>query len=118
MSKNTKEPTAFQRRVLKALWLLSTARNIFVVVICGVMCWLLETHLGSSPVILTGHVEQGLPRVQVPPFEARIGNETYGFIDLVSTMGSGCLVIPLLSFLESIAIAKVFCEYLDLRLYL
>ncbi|KAG7189459.1 hypothetical protein KM043_017155 [Ampulex compressa] len=108
--KNTKMPSRIQRFAEKLLWLLSTARNILVVIVCAVMCWLLEEHLGSSPVILTGHVKQGLPEFRLPPFQARVGNETYEFFDMVSALGSGCLVIPLLSLLESISIAKVFYE--------
>lgn len=110
ISKDTKVPSTFQIILLKFLWLLSTARNILVVVICAVMCWLFELHLGSSPVILTGHVKQGLPDFKLPPFESRVGNETYGFFNMVSVMGSGCFVVPLLSLLETIALAKVFCK--------
>ena len=108
--KDVKMPTTFQKILLKFLWLFSTARNILVVVVCAIICWLLETHLGSSPVILTGYVKQGLPDVQLPPLEAQVGNETYGFAYMVSTMGSGCFVVPLLSLLETIALAKVFCK--------
>ncbi|XP_012283907.1 sodium-independent sulfate anion transporter [Orussus abietinus] len=110
VSADTKVPSVMQRALLKVLWLVSTARNILVVVACAIACWALEERLGTSPVILTGHVKQGLPRVRVPPFRAHVGNETYDFVDIVSTLGSGCLVIPLLSLLESIAIAKVFSE--------
>lgn len=96
--------------VTKSVWLISTARNIIVVIVCAVMCFLLEKHLGESPVILTGHVKQGLPEFRLPPFEARVGNETYTFIDMISALGTGCLVLPMLSLLETISIAKVFSE--------
>jgi sodium-independent sulfate anion transporter 11 len=109
---NTKIPSIWQQSLAKFLWLISTARNILVVLSCAVGCWLLEKHLGSSPVVLTGHVKQGLPDVSVPPFKGNIGNETYDFLDMVSVMGSGCIVVPLLSILETIAIAKAFCKYL------
>ncbi|XP_051175827.1 sodium-independent sulfate anion transporter-like isoform X2 [Leptopilina boulardi] len=109
-SKDTRVPTILQIILLKFLWLFSTARNILVVVVCAVMCWLLEIHLGSSPFILTGHVKQGLPDFKLPPMESRVGNETYGFFNMVSIMGSGCFVVPLLSLLETIALAKVFSD--------
>lgn len=108
--KNTKVPSQLQRAITKLLWLFSTARNIIVVIICAIMAWLIEIHRGESPVILTGHVKQGLPEFRVPPFETRIGNETYTFFDMISSLGSGCVVIPMLSLLESISIAKVFCK--------
>jgi sodium-independent sulfate anion transporter 11 len=110
VSKNTKVPSQLQQVVTKLLWLISTARNIIVVIVCAVMCWLLEEHLGESPVILTGHVKQGLPEFHLPPFESQVGNETYTFIDMISSLGTGCLVVPMLSLLETISIAKVFCK--------
>lgn len=110
VTKNTKVPSQLQQVVAKLLWLISTARNIIVVIVCAVMCWLLEQHLGESPVILTGHVKQGLPDFRLPPFETQIGNETYTFIDMISALGTGCLVVPMLSLLETISIAKVFCK--------
>ncbi|KAL6261738.1 hypothetical protein P5V15_006829 [Pogonomyrmex californicus] len=108
--KNTKVPSGIQQVITKLFWLISTARNIIVVIVCAVMCWLLEEHLGESPVILTGHVKQGLPEFRLPPFEAQVGNETYTFIDMISSLGTGCLVVPMLSLLETISIAKVFSE--------
>ncbi|CAK9796903.1 Sodium-independent sulfate anion transporter [Anthophora quadrimaculata] len=110
MQKAAKMSSKVQVIMQKSLWLLSTARNILVVLVCGVMCWLLESHLGSSPVRLTGHVKQGLPEFRLPPFQTNHKNETYDFVDMVSALGSGCLVIPLLSLLETISIAKVFNE--------
>ncbi|EZA56467.1 Sodium-independent sulfate anion transporter [Ooceraea biroi] len=110
VAKNTKEPTQIQQAITKLLWLISTARNIIIVIVCAVMCWLLEEHLGESPVILTGHVKQGLPEFRLPPFEAQVGNETYTFVDMISALGTGCLVVPMLSLLETISIAKVFSE--------
>ncbi|XP_077257214.1 sodium-independent sulfate anion transporter isoform X2 [Temnothorax americanus] len=108
--KNTKVPSRLQQVITMSFWLISTARNIIIVIVCAVMCWVLEKHLGESPVILTGHVKQGLPEFRLPPFEARVGNETYTFIDMISSLGTGCLVVPMLSLLETISIAKVFSE--------
>ncbi|XP_020291039.1 sodium-independent sulfate anion transporter-like [Pseudomyrmex gracilis] len=108
--KNTKVPSQLQQVIAKLVWLISTARNIIIVIVCAVMCWLLEEHLGESPVILTGHVKQGLPEVRLPPFESHVGNDTYTFIDMISALGTGCLVVPMLSLLETISIAKVFSD--------
>lgn len=55
-----------------------------------------------------GHVESGLPDFKLPPFESRVGNETYNFVDMASKLGSGILVVPLLSILENISLAKFF----------
>ncbi|XP_014238195.1 sodium-independent sulfate anion transporter-like [Trichogramma pretiosum] len=108
--KDEKKPAAWRITLEKFLWLMSTARNILVLVSCALGCWLLERHLGSSPVVLTGHVKQGLPGLGLPPFQGKVNNETYHFLDMVQLMGSGCIVVPLLSILETIAIAKAFSE--------
>jgi len=112
ISKNTKVPSRLQQIITKSFWLISTARNIIIVIVCAIICWLLEKHLGESPVILTGHVKQGLPEFRLPPFETKIGNETYTFVDMISALGTGCLIVPILSLLETISIAKVFCKCL------
>ncbi|KAF7389159.1 hypothetical protein HZH66_010296 [Vespula vulgaris] len=108
MTRKVKMPTKIQLTLRKLIWLISTARNILIVVVCAVMCWLLELYLGSSPVMLTGEVKAGLPNFHLPPFESSVGNQTYHFSDMISELGSGCLVVPLLSLLETISIAKVF----------
>lgn len=59
-------------------------------------------------IFLLGHVESGLPDFKPPPFESRVGNETYTFVDMASKLGSGILVVPLLSILENISLAKFF----------
>ncbi|XP_034940502.1 sodium-independent sulfate anion transporter-like isoform X2 [Chelonus insularis] len=109
-SKDKKKQLMVQKMAQSILWFISTSRNILVVITGAVIAWTLESHLGSSPVILTGHVKEGLPNFQLPPFNTKLGNQTYDFIDMVSVMGSGCLVVPLLSLLESIALAKVFSD--------
>lgn len=109
--KAIKMPSKIQMIMQRSFWFISTSRNILVVIVCGISCWYLESHFGSSPVILTGHVKQGLPEFQPPPFKTNHKNETYGFIDMISALGSGCLVIPLLSLLETISIAKVFSKF-------
>jgi len=53
-------------------------------------------------------VESGLPDFRLPPFESRVGNETYGLVGMASKLGSGILVVPLLSILENVSLAKFF----------
>ncbi|KAJ8678531.1 hypothetical protein QAD02_014318 [Eretmocerus hayati] len=110
IDEDSKRPSVARVCLAKLLWLVSTARNIIVVVSCALVCWLLEEQLGSSPVLLTGHVEQGLPDIGPPPFHGTIGNQSYDLLDMANAMGTGCLIVPLLSILETIAIAKAFPE--------
>jgi len=60
---------------------------------------------------ISGEVKAGLPTLQLPPISATVGNQTYGLIDMLSTIGSGSIVVPLLAILENVAIAKAFCEF-------
>ncbi|XP_077293662.1 sodium-independent sulfate anion transporter-like [Arctopsyche grandis] len=107
--KDEKDTSQFRRLLAKILWFISTGRNIIVVVASAALAYSFEIHQ-QSPFILTGHVKPGLPNVTLPPFEATVGNSTYKFIDMATSMGSGIFVVPLLCILENIALAKVFSE--------
>ncbi|KAL4707479.1 hypothetical protein ACJJTC_000231 [Scirpophaga incertulas] len=98
----------------QALWFLSTTRNILVVVVCAALAYYFDTQ-NKAPFVLTGDVKPGLPQLSPPPFSATVGNHTYTFVEMASTLGSAIFVVPLLSILENIALAKVFSEgkYVD-----
>lgn len=111
----------------KVIWLISTARNIIVVVFCAVLAYVFEIH-GVQPFVLTGkraqkfilfsvliylilgYVKPGLPSFELPPFSTQVGNNTYNFIDMASTLGTAVFVVPLFAILENIALAKAFCK--------
>ena len=58
-----------------------------------------------------GYIPEGLPDVQLPPFSyIKDDNTTVTFIDMISNLGSGILVLPLISLMEDIAICKAFCK--------
>ncbi|XP_017785052.1 PREDICTED: sodium-independent sulfate anion transporter-like [Nicrophorus vespilloides] len=107
--KDIKERKSYHDVIAKCVWLISTARNIIVVVFCAVFAVICESHQ-AQPFILTGVVKPGLPEIKPPPFTTSAGNVTYNFIDMASTMGSALIVVPLLGILENIALAKVFSE--------
>lgn len=58
----------------------------------------------------TGKVASGLPEVKMPPFEIKVNNDTLYFFDIFKHVGSSILALPLISILESIAVAKAFCK--------
>lgn len=69
--------------------------------------------------IMIGEIPAGLPAFQIPPFSIpAVVNETTGeiieeglsFMDLISELGSGLVVIPLIALLENIAICKAFAN--------
>ncbi|KAL3273824.1 hypothetical protein HHI36_015252 [Cryptolaemus montrouzieri] len=93
----------------KLIWLISTARNIILVCVTAGLAYYFDVN-GSQPFRLTGYIKPGLPEVKPPSFEVNMGNKTQSFIEVTSTLGSGLLVVPLLTILENIALAKVFSE--------
>ncbi|CAH1391158.1 unnamed protein product [Nezara viridula] len=101
-----------QKRVIaKCLWLLSTSRNALVVVVCSFISFVLHNNNnGSVPYKLTGAVRSGIPAVQLPPFSTTIGNETVGFFDMVSGLGSSIILVPIIAVLGNVAIAKAFAS--------
>ncbi|KAL1453330.1 hypothetical protein WDU94_007476 [Cyamophila willieti] len=92
----------------KTLWFISTARNILVVIFCALLGYYYETVQGTVPFKLSADVPGGLPTFQLPPLQIEHEGRTYNFLQLTSELSSAILVIPLLSILENISLAKVF----------
>ena len=100
----------------KTVWILSTARNAVVVVICALMAYGFDPVLPegkdssrNTTFILTGNIKAGLPPFAPPPFSTTGANGTYiGFGEMVHDLGSALIIIPLIAILENIAIAKAF----------
>ncbi|GAB1868309.1 Sodium-independent sulfate anion transporter-like [Camponotus japonicus] len=96
------------RIVNKVLWLMGTSRNAFLVILCGVLGWSFQD---NSPFKLIGYIPGGMPAVQIPPFGyIKDSNTTLTFIDMIGNLGSGILVIPLISLMEDVAICKAFAN--------
>ncbi|KAK6624111.1 hypothetical protein RUM44_010969 [Polyplax serrata] len=91
------------------LWLLSTARNALVVIACAGMAYFL-TRGHETPFLLTGAIQAGFPNVDFPPFSTTVGNKTYTFVEMCSYLGKGIVVVPLVSLLNNVAIAKAFAS--------
>ncbi|XP_045582275.2 sodium-independent sulfate anion transporter isoform X2 [Procambarus clarkii] len=89
----------------KCVFLLSVGRNAIVVIIALIIAYALDHH---QPFIITGEVQPGLPAFKVPPFSTVINGTNLTFSDMVLDVGSGIAVIPLISIIESIAIASAF----------
>lgn len=87
----------------KILWFICTARNAILVIVCGGVGYAFENS-GGAPFRLIGSIPAGLPTFQAPPFS--MPDES--FVDMVSSMGSGLIVIPLIALMENISICKAF----------
>lgn len=100
---------ALASSVKKSLWYISISRNALLVFITSAVSynWV---NLKDIPFLLSGKVEPGIPSFQLPPFSMEYRNQTMGFMEMCSELGSGIVVIPLVAVLANIAIAKSFCK--------
>ncbi|XP_055710785.1 sodium-independent sulfate anion transporter-like isoform X2 [Phlebotomus papatasi] len=113
---NDGDKTTVQKIVNKLLWLIGTSRNAILVVICGGIGACLHS-TGQQYLKLIGDIPPGLPAFQPPPFSipavtngTEIIQEEESFSEMVSQLGSGLIVVPLIALLENMAICKVFSE--------
>lgn len=112
------QQSTFQKIVNKTLWLIGTARNAIIVIVCGAIGFAMYVEGENPPFKMIGDVPSGLPAVQPPPFSVpEVRNETgaviqqaQGFGEMFSSLGSMLIVIPLIALLEDIAICKAFAD--------
>ncbi|XP_067860050.1 sodium-independent sulfate anion transporter isoform X2 [Heptranchias perlo] len=92
-----------------------TARNAVVVVSASLVAYCFKTQ-DMQVFTLTGKTAQGLPPFRLPVFSHPESNGTTCFIEMVQNLGAGLAVVPLVGFLESVAIAKAFASQNDYRI--
>ena len=107
---NLKEVKTSKTNVRKLLWFLGIGRNAIVVIICAAIAYYLEKQPEGAPFLLTGHIEKGFPKVEPPVFSLVQGNSTITFMEMVTNLGSGIIIVPLVSLIGNVAIAKAFCK--------
>ncbi|XP_031838576.1 epidermal stripes and patches isoform X2 [Nomia melanderi] len=104
--KDEESQTSKYRIINKVIWLIGTSRNALLVILCGLLGY---SFSGKSPFKLIGYIPGGMPTVQLPPFGyTKSDNTTVTFVEMVSNLGSGVLILPLISLMEDIAICKAF----------
>ncbi|XP_050510181.1 sodium-independent sulfate anion transporter isoform X1 [Diabrotica virgifera virgifera] len=112
-SRENEQPTTFQKLVNRFLWLIGTARNAILVIVCGFIGYSFCLN-GEPPFKVIGHVPQGLPTVVPPPFSyhrninGTVTNDS--FTDMITKLGSAIIVVPLIAILENIAVCKAFAN--------
>uniref|UniRef100_UPI00398F1790 sodium-independent sulfate anion transporter isoform X2 n=1 Tax=Pristiophorus japonicus TaxID=55135 RepID=UPI00398F1790 len=93
----------------------TTARNAVVVVAASLVAYCFESQ-DRHVFTLTGKTARGLPPFQLPAFSDTASNGTVCFTQIVQNIGAGLAVVPLVGFLESIAIAKAFASQNNYRI--
>lgn len=91
---------------------LSLCRNVVAVFIGILLCYLLSRGENEMPFRINGEITPGLPPLRLPAFSTIDESGKYlNFGGMASQLGGALASIPLLSILESVAIAKAFCAY-------
>lgn len=103
------KPSKERRILTKIIWLISTARNAIVVIVCSTIAYKMKTPSGS-PFVLTGQVKSGLPAFSLPPFSTIANNHELGFLEMCSELGPAILLVPIIAVLGNVAIAKAFAN--------
>ncbi|XP_071444272.1 sodium-independent sulfate anion transporter-like [Hetaerina americana] len=106
--KNPSQTESKIRVIKKILWFLTIGRNALIVLIGGSLAFVFERNWGVAPFALSGQIDPGFPPVQPPPFSTTYGNVTYNFGSMASELGTGILIVPVVSVLANIAIAKAY----------
>lgn len=89
---------------------LSLSRNALAVIIGGTLAYIFSIY-DLYPFRLTGKLQAGLPPFQLPPFSTVTKNGTdLDFADMVNTLGSSIIAIPIVSILDTVAIANAFSK--------
>lgn len=100
----------------KLIWFVGTGRNALVVILCAVASYIFENH-GEVPFALTGHIDAGLPTIAPPSFSISVENRTETFVEICKNLGSGIVIVPLISIIGNVAIAKAFCKFSSSRIF-
>lgn len=99
------------RIINKFMWLVGTSRNAILVVVCGAIGYVFQSS-AQAPFKLIGDIPPGMPSFQVPQFSLTANETSSGrdesFSEIVSGLGSGLIVVPLIALMENIAICKAF----------
>lgn len=103
-----KKPTCLSRWPVFSKYI-SISRNALVVIIGMIVAYIFHIK-GSDPFILTGSIKEGLPAFTLPPTQTELEGEHYNFIDMVRALGLSLITLPLVSILETVAIAKSFSK--------
>lgn len=87
---------------------LSLSRNALVVFAGTFIAYVFSLY-DLSPFQLTGNIGKGLPPFRLPPFSTVVNNQTVEFSEMINELGSAVISIPLISILETVTIATIFC---------
>ncbi|XP_025411068.1 sodium-independent sulfate anion transporter-like isoform X2 [Sipha flava] len=112
--------TKFQKCMNRFMWLIGTFRNSIVVIVGSYVSYLYISSEGHDvtsddippiPFKVVGKIPSGLPAFGLPQFSVTYDNgTTTEFFEMVSKIGSGVIVLPIIGLIETISICKTFAD--------
>ncbi|XP_075148829.1 sodium-independent sulfate anion transporter [Haematobia irritans] len=116
--KDGKEKTFCQKFWSGLFWVVGTSRNaVLIIATSAIGYYLLSSDIDIFRMV--GYVPEGLPKFSLPPFSmTTVTNTTSGelieihesFGQMVSSLGSGLIVVPLIALLENMAVVQAFAN--------
>lgn len=104
MSHHTEDTPGYLKVVRKSLWFLGTARNAVIVGCTAILVWSLDTAGYAGKISTTGNVTEGIPTPSLPDFA------DFHFLTVIRELNVGLIIVPLIAYLEAIAIGKAFAR--------
>ncbi|GAB1598048.1 sodium-independent sulfate anion transporter-like [Argonauta hians] len=93
------------------LWLFGTAANAVIVISATAISYsVVSQNQGKTIFSLTNNIQEGVPDFKIPDFSIHTKNVTRTISDIVSDIGPGFIIVPILGILETIAIGKAFAR--------
>ncbi|XP_069124023.1 sodium-independent sulfate anion transporter-like isoform X1 [Argopecten irradians] len=99
------------------VWLSGTAANAIIVIGASGVVAILESQNIKDAISITGEIQPGLPPFKAPSFSLQNGNETISSGTILSSIGAGIGIVPLLGLVELIAIGKAFARQNNYKIY-
>lgn len=118
--KDEKLKSSAQKWLNKIFWLIGTGRNAIIVIVCGgiAAAFYNPDDPDDGHFKLIKDIPPGLPSFELPPFSipeivvnGTVTQEAETLSDMISSLGSGIIVAPLIGLLENISICKAFGEF-------
>ncbi|KAI8796922.1 sodium-independent sulfate anion transporter [Biomphalaria glabrata] len=106
----------WKKVVTKSLWLISISANVLVVIATSGVVAILESHGLKNKISVTGTIKAGMPDFTPPKFAINKGNITMSSTELLTNLGAGLGIVPLLSIIETMAIGKAFARINNYKL--
>ncbi|XP_067625860.1 sodium-independent sulfate anion transporter isoform X2 [Eurosta solidaginis] len=86
---------------------IAMSRNALAVIIGIILCYYLSDS-ESLAFRVSGEIVSGLPPFRLPPFHTQVNGTEVEFSEMIQQLGASIITIPIISVLESIAVAKAF----------